>query len=118
MIDLTPEQLYELYGYRDDDDDDDAIGWTDYSNDEWKPDFSKWVAIPQEDDCEQWMIAPTIFWDANGFIPDWCIGFDVPGFYEANEHTLGPKMPPHEARQVLIALGFTIIDNPIWGRDR
>lgn len=117
MVDLTIEQLKELYGHHWVEDEGEEV-WVESAEDSWKPDFSKWVAIPQDDNPEQWAISPKVFWDANGFIPDWCIGFSVPGFYEASEHTLTPKMSQHEPRKALLAMGFTIIDDPVWGWDR
>lgn len=123
IIDLTDEQFEELYGYNPskEDEDEDYDEPVDLQADiNWRPDFSKWVAISDDNiqDCKGlWMISPKIFWDNNHFIPDWCLGFRVPGFYEAREHTLGPKMSLDNPEEALRRLGFTIIKNPMWGWD-
>lgn len=126
MIDLTNEQFEDLYGYNPDEDEgyDYIDDYIDREKSDWKPDFTKWVAIKSsvldgEDDwSDRYFISPKLFWDNNGYIPDWCVGFSVPGFYESSEHCLGAKMDLHRPRHSLEALGFTIIDNPVWGRNR
>lgn len=127
MIDLTEQEWLELYGI--DNEDRKIRGF--------KPDFTKWVAIPVDmnedgdyddyDDDElaelgvdinrnsHWHIAPKVFWERNGFIPDSCIGFEVPGFYECQEHKLEANEETENPKQQLKQLGFEIIDNPVWG---
>ena len=70
-----------------------------------------------DDGPERWCIAPKVFWGMNGYVPDWDLGFSVPGFYESQEHTLTPKMSLDNPREALLSLGFEIIDNPKWGCD-
>lgn len=98
MIDLTDEQLLEFYGLTFDEEGDE------HPVKGWKPDFSKWVAILRD---ERWCIAPEPFWDANKFIPDHCIGFEVEGFRECSEHTLDSDIENQE--QALRDLGFQIL---------
>ncbi len=107
MIDLTNEQWFEFYGIIIDEDGD-AV----YPSEQWKPDFSKWVAVLSCEDNEHWCIAPKPFWEANGFIPDHCIGFDVPGFWESQEHTLDSNIEDQE--KALRDLGFNVLINAKW----
>jgi hypothetical protein len=125
MIELTEEQFSEFYGLRKNK----AGDWVKQKN--WKPDFTKWVAIfSAEDDFnydaedgeesdwveEVWSVAPKPFWAANGFIPDTCLGFNIPGFYECEEHKLSPKMKKTDCEQAFRKLGFQIVKNPVWGK--
>lgn len=83
--------------------------------DSGKCDLSKFVAVPSEEH-ERWHIAPRVFWQNNGFIPDWC-GPEVPGFAECCEHTyeyLGDGDP----REAFRSLGIEAVNNPVWGWDR
>lgn len=79
-------------------------------------DFTKWVAMPNEysdGDSESWFIAPEEFWNKNNFIPDDCIGFTIPGFFECSEHTIestDPSLSVLQQAQALKDLGFKIID--------
>lgn len=72
-------------------------------------DFSGWVAMedPCQDEWKSWLISPRVFWKEEDCIPDWCMGFEVPGFWECCEHTLDTDEEDPEA--VLRALGFEIV---------
>ena len=103
MIDLTKEQWAEFYG----------ITFDSRGNQEsipgWKPDFSKWYALwDADEDC--WFISPKVFYDNNKCIPDHCITFEVPGFYEGMEHALMSENLTfyEEQEQQLIDLGFKL----------
>lgn len=111
MTDLTEEQWLEFYGLTFDEDGDEhgpPKGW--------KPDFTKWVAVLSCEYEDKWCIAPKPFWDANGFVPDHCIGFQVEGFRECQEHTLESDIDDQE--QALRDLGFEVLTDAEWYFDR
>lgn len=107
MVDLTNEQWMEFYGLTFN-----GEGDSHGPPKNWKPDFSKWVAVLSCDDEEHWCIAPKPFWDANGCIPDHCIGFEVEGFWECQEHTLDSDIRDEE--QALRDLGFQVLVDVEW----
>lgn len=114
MADFTDEQLFELYGLKYDEDEDEYIQVKD-----WKPDFSKWNAVLSKGDEKRWCIVPKPFWDANGFIPDFCTGFKVEGFVECEEHKLNSYNLSLEDQEVLLRnLGFEILVEPNWYHKR
>lgn len=108
MIDLTAAERVELYGSADLD-----------PKHGWKPDLTKFVAVPsvEHDDDGMWCLAPKVFWERNGCIPDWHSGFDIPGFGEAMEHTFefeGDGDPV----AALAAAGIAVDMEPAWYFDR
>jgi len=107
MVELTDEQWLEFYGLTFDEDGDEqgpVKGW--------KPDLSKWLAVLSCQDKKRWCIAPKPFWDANACIPDHCIGFEVEGFWECQEHTLDSDIEDQE--QALRNLGFQVCADAKW----
>lgn len=108
-MDFTKEQIAEFYGIT-------YEGNREVNIPNWKPDFTKWVAVKRyEDDGEvDWCISPKVFWEAKRCIPDHCISFRVPGFYEAAEHELLPCDPAIDEEEALRSLGFEVITDPKW----
>ena len=114
MSDFTDEQLFEFYGLKYDENEDEYIQIKG-----WKPDFSKWNALLSKGNEKRWCIVPKLFWDANGFIPDFCIGFKVEGFCECEEHTLNSyNLNFEDQEQLLRNLGFEILVEPKWYHSR
>lgn len=111
MIDLTNDQWREFYGLEFDEN-----GDTDGAPRGWKPDFTKWVAVLWEENTEDswWCIAPKPFWGANRCIPDHCIGFEVPGFWESTEHTLDSENDLLDQEEALKQLGFEVMRDAEW----
>jgi hypothetical protein len=114
MIDFTDEQLFEFYGLAYDENEDELIQIKG-----WKPDFSKWFALLSKGDEKRWCIVPKLFWNNNGFIPDFCIGFEVEGFVECQEHMLNSyELNLEDQEQLLRNLGFEILVEPKWYHSR
>lgn len=114
MSDFTDEQLFEFYGLKYDEDEDEYIQVKG-----WKPDFSKWNAVLSKEDTKRWCIVPKPFWDTNGYIPDFCIGFKVEGFVECEEHKLNSyNFNLEDQEKLLRNLGFEILVEPNWYHSR
>lgn len=114
MIDFTDEQLCEFYGLEYNENEDEYLQVK-----SWKPDFSKWIAILSTGDEKRWCICPKLFWEANGCIPDFCIGFDVEGFGECQEHMLDSyDLSLENQEQLLRNLGFEILVDAKWYHNR
>lgn len=113
MIDLTDEQLFEFYGLVYDENEDEYL-----QTDGWKPDFSKWFVILSIDE-KRWCMCPKPFWEVNGCIPDFCIGFKVEGFGECQEHMLDSyELSLENQGQLLRNLGFEILVDAKWYPNR
>lgn len=102
MKDFTEEQWAELYGIKFD------LEGEQHAIQDWEPDFTAWLAFWSGDDA-CWFITPKVFWEANKYIPDHCVMFDVPGFEESMEHALTSEdIPLNKQKQALIDLGFEV----------
>jgi hypothetical protein len=115
-MDLTDEQWGEFYGLSPDEDGDFVIKIED-----WKPDFTKWVAVLSCEDGGQWCLAPKPFWEANRYVPDHCLSFKVLGFREVKEHTIESDSNEPDMvneKQVLKDLGFEVLDGGWYFEDR
>lgn len=82
--------------------------------------FTGWVAVLFKDSEEygeaRWCIAPQDFWDEHHYVPDDCIEFKVPGFFESAEHTLRPldNLSIEEQCEALGKLGFKVLKGARW----
>lgn len=87
---------------------------------EGKGQFTDWVAVLFKDNEEygeaRWCIAPQDFWDEHHYVPDDCIEFNVPGFFESAEHTLRPldNLSIEEQGEALGKLGFKVLKDAKW----
>lgn len=84
---------------------------------EGKGQFTDWVAVLYEEDGDpRWCIAPQDFWDEHHYVPDDCIEFNVPGFFEAAEHVLRPldTLSIEEQGEALSKLGFKVLKDVHW----
>jgi hypothetical protein len=113
MPDLSEKEYQKIYGL-----------YFDKNGDErycknFELDYSDWYAVKSNseyDNIDQellWYFVPKKFWDMNKYIPDSCLGHEIPGFVEACEHELeyvGEGCP----KEAFKRLGVEIIEEPDW----
>lgn len=113
MSDFTREDWLKYYGLKYNVTTDEY-----YEVDNFKPNFNDWVAFKyDEEDYEQhtnWFIAPKTFWNNNGYVPDWSLGFKVPDFPETMEHCI-EWSGTGDGSLELRSMGFHVLFNPSSG---
>lgn len=76
--------------------------------------ISGWIALKHKTSSfGQWCISPKAYFDEYGRIPDYHAKLKVPGMEEVMDHTLA-ALDDSDGRDLLVATGFEIVDNPEW----
>lgn len=63
-----------------------------------------------DDDYTFWNVVPTEYYEKEGYISDWHLDLEIPGFTQCMESTFETDLNAEQAREKLLALGMKEID--------
>lgn len=78
-----------------------------------------WIATKHKSNgFGEWSISPKEYFLTFSSIPDCHANLETPGLEEVMDHTLRTTLNGDDGKDLLVSLGFEILENPIWYFDR